>query len=192
MSRHADSGSAPLVFPAQRCASERQHRTSQHELSRSPLVRARGIADLCDMTVTHTSSASPPPRVLVIDPEQWPRSLLRATLRERGYDAVGTRSVESALRIPANAPERGPVEVLVFDQQAFRDAGVEAARANVTALVDRYPAAATVLLARVNVQAPILSRPWTRILRRPFTVEEIASAIERLRPLNPDARKPLD
>ena len=156
------------------------------------LLRARVIADLFWKTVMPTSSVTAPPRVLVIDPEQWPRSLLRATLRERGYDAVGTRSVESALRIPVHAPERGPVEVLLFDQQALRDAEVEIARANVTALFDRYPTAARVLLARVNVLPPILSRPWTLILRRPLTVEEIVSAIEALRPLNRDARKPLD
>jgi hypothetical protein len=144
------------------------------------------------MTNGRTATQSPPPRVLVIDPEQWPRSLLRATLRERGYDAIGTRSVESALRLPASAPERGPVGVLIFDQHALRDVESETGRANATALLERYPSAATALLARVNVQPPMLSRPWTIILRRPITVEEIASAIEALRPLAPEAHKPLD
>jgi hypothetical protein len=144
------------------------------------------------MSDAPTSPSLAPPRVLVIDPEQWPRSLLRATLRERGYDAIGTRSVESALRLPASAPERGPVAVVIFDQHALRDVESETGRANATALLERYPKAATALLSRVNVQPPILSRPWTMVLRRPITVEEMASAIEALHPLAPEARKPLD
>lgn len=29
------------------------------------------------------------PRVLILQPDHWPRALLRAELREAGYDAVG-------------------------------------------------------------------------------------------------------
>jgi len=31
----------------------------------------------------------PPPRILVVSGEQWPRALLRAQLDEAGYDAIG-------------------------------------------------------------------------------------------------------
>jgi DNA-binding NtrC family response regulator len=144
------------------------------------------------MMGARTSPPSQPPRILVIDPEQWPRSLLRAALRERGYDAVGTRSVESALRIPASAAERGPVELLVFDQHALRETETETGRAETRLLLERYPTAATLLLARVNVQPPSLTRPWTRIVRRPISIEQIVTAVEALCPLEPQAGRPLD
>ncbi|HYT63063.1 MAG TPA: hypothetical protein VEL50_04145 [Gemmatimonadales bacterium] len=31
----------------------------------------------------------PPPRILVVSGEQWPRALLRAQLDEAGYDPIG-------------------------------------------------------------------------------------------------------
>src|SRR5512142_2916514 len=38
-----------------------------------------------------------PPRILVVMPAQWPRALVRAELRERGYDAAGARDLLEAL-----------------------------------------------------------------------------------------------
>jgi hypothetical protein len=135
---------------------------------------------------------TPPPRVLVILPDQWPRALLRATLRERGYDAIGARSVASALRVPPHTPLRGPVEVIVLDQQALGDAAGEPGGAEAAALLDRYATAATVLLARASVRPPAVPRAWTRVLRRPVSVAEVAAAVEALRPLPPEARVPLE
>jgi hypothetical protein len=132
------------------------------------------------------------PRILLILPDQWPRAVLRATLRERGYDAIGTRSVASALRIPVRAPGRGAVEVLVFDQEALSDAAKESGDVATAELLARYPTAATVLLARVSIRPPEVPRPWTRILQRPVSVEQIAAAVEALRPLLIEDRIPLD
>ena len=142
--------------------------------------------------VAPSSPKALPPRVLIILPDQWPRALLRATLRERGYDAIGTRSVASALRIAPRARERGPVDVLIFDQEALSDSPAEQGGPEIEALLGRYPSAATILVARATVRPPDAQRPWTRILRRPVTVEDIAVAVEALRPLRPEARAPLE
>jgi Response regulators consisting of a CheY-like receiver domain and a winged-helix DNA-binding domain len=60
-----------------------------------------------------------PPRVLLVMPEQWPRALLRAELRERGYDALGAPGVAAALAYPVSAPARGPVRLILIDQAAL-------------------------------------------------------------------------
>jgi hypothetical protein len=133
-----------------------------------------------------------PPRVLLILPDQWPRALLRATLRERGYDAIGARSIASSLRIPPRPPERGLVEVLIFDQEALSDYSKDSGDSDVVTLLGRYPSAATLLVARATVRPPDAPRPWTRVLRRPVSVDDIATAVEALRPLGPGARGPLD
>jgi hypothetical protein len=118
--------------------------------------------------------------------------MLRATLRERGYDAIGTRSVAGALRIPTQAADRGAVEVLVVDQEALSDEEKESDGSMTRELLDRYPAAATVLLERVSVRTPDVRHRWTRTLQRPVSVEAIAVVVERLRPLPAEDRIPLD
>src|SRR5687768_5020134 len=60
-----------------------------------------------------------PPRVLLVMPNQWHRSLLRAELREVGYDALGAPDLEGSLLYPAAEPERGPVGLILVDQQAL-------------------------------------------------------------------------
>lgn len=52
-------------------------------------------------------------------PEHWPRALLRAALREAGYDAVGAPGLSGALRYRAAAPDRGPVRLVVIDRDAL-------------------------------------------------------------------------
>jgi len=62
------------------------------------------------------------PRVLIAMPEQWPRALLRAALREAGYDAVGTRNLGTAQRTQSDEPDRGPVRLVVVDQSSLSGA----------------------------------------------------------------------
>jgi hypothetical protein len=88
--------------------------------------------------------------------------------------------------------ERGPVEVLVFDQEALSDATENAGGAEAATLLDRYPTASTLLVARPSVRPPAVSRSWTRVLPRPVSVEEIAASVAALRPLPPKRRVPLD
>src|SRR5437667_11841947 len=65
-----------------------------------------------------------PPRILLVMPAQWPRALLRAALREEGYDASGTRAVNGALYQAAPDPARGPVRLVLADQDALNQTAV--------------------------------------------------------------------
>src|SRR5205823_12378760 len=49
-----------------------------------------------------------PPVILLVLHDQWPRSLLRAELIERGYDAVGAPDLRTAFRLPSLGEPRGP------------------------------------------------------------------------------------
>jgi hypothetical protein len=126
------------------------------------------------------------PRVLIVMPEQWPRALLRAALREVGYDAVGTRTLSSALRIRREEPERGPVSLIVVDQLVLGRGG----NGDLGRLFSTHGAPATILIARPTVAAP--SGPWQRVLPRPISVADVVSAVETLLPIPSEARHPLD
>jgi hypothetical protein len=119
-------------------------------------------------------------------PEQWPRALLRSALRETGYDAVGTRTLSSALRVPVTMPGRGPVRLLVVDQAALDgDAGDRLER-----LLASHDHPATMLLARSTSATP--AGTWDSVLRRPVSVAEISSAVQSMLPLPVEERSALD
>jgi DNA-binding response OmpR family regulator len=119
-------------------------------------------------------------------PEQWPRALLRAALRENGYDAVGTRTLSSALRVNSNEPDRGPVRLIILDQSVLdADADDQLAR-----LLAQNQSPATILLARPTLAIP--DGPWQRVLSRPMSVGEIVAAAQALLPLSAENRHPLD
>lgn len=126
------------------------------------------------------------PRVLIVMADQWPRALLRAALRDVGYDAVGTRSLESALRLPDVEVDRGPVRLIVIDQSAVGDSiGPE-----LEELLARHSTPLLLLLASATVEAP--AGPWQRVLRRPVSVADIVAAVEKMLPIPAAARRPLD
>jgi hypothetical protein len=125
--------------------------------------------------------------VILVMPDQWRRALLRAALRDVGYDAVGTLTLETALRMRSDQPDRGPVRLVIVDQPAFGDAGDAE---QLVRLLDRYAQPATLLLARATVGAP--TGPWQRVLRRPVSVADIVTATEELLPLPAAGRHPLD
>lgn len=127
-----------------------------------------------------------PPRILLVMPDQWTRALLRAALRDVGYDAVGTRTIESALRIPVVDPARGAVRLIIIDQPALSGASDEA----VSRLLARHGTPATLLLVRAMVTPP--EGPWQHVLRRPVSVADIVSAVATLLPLLPSQRHPLE
>lgn len=118
-------------------------------------------------------------------PDQWPRALLRAALREVGYDAVGTRSLGGAVYRAGPAPDRGAVGAVVIDQDAVgEDAGM------VASLRQRTADAPVVLLAPATRRAR--DGPWSRVLHRPVRVEEVVRLIEELVPLPVAGRRPVD
>jgi hypothetical protein len=118
-------------------------------------------------------------------PEQWPRALLRAALREAGYDAAGTRTLGGALRLAEPEAGRGPVGLIVLGQEAFGSAD--------------HP---TLERLRQATPAPILlvapgglrhaEGPWAGVIRRPVSIGELVRSVEGLLPLPPDARHPID
>ena len=118
-------------------------------------------------------------------PEQWPRALLRAALREAGYDAVGTRNLGTALRIRSDEPDRGPIRLVVVDQSAL-----SGAHDKLRELLSRHGAPPTILLARSTLATPV--GPWQRVLKRPVSVEEIVTAVQDLLALPYELRHPID
>jgi hypothetical protein len=131
------------------------------------------------------AEAALPPRILLVMPAQWPRALLRATLREIGYDAIGTRTVKGARVLLLSGEGRGPVRLILIDQDAL----TEDSQGDLE-MLRRASDAPFVLLAPATRR--VSEGDWTGVLRRPLTVGELAQAIERLVPLSPAARRPID
>jgi len=100
------------------------------------------------------SASSPPARVLLVMPEQWPRALLRAALREVGYDALGAPGLAAALRYRTDAGDRGPVGLILLDQAAVAD---EKAATLLAPLLRRHGEPIPVLLARAMPAYPLIA-----------------------------------
>lgn len=135
---------------------------------------------------------TPAPRVLLVMPDQWPRALLRAALREAGYDALGAPGLAGALRYRAVIPDRGPVAAMVVDQAALAKQG-DAGR--LEALLGRHPGAVPILLARATSIGPRSDSPalaWRRVIRRPASIAQLVAAVEKTLPLPPGSPRPLD
>ena len=129
-----------------------------------------------------------PPRVLIVIPAQWTRALLRAELRESGYDAVGARDLLEALGAGPEIPD--PVRLILLDQEALTAGDAQLLHELLDRLRTRHPAACLVLLAGATHRAP--EGPFEQVLRRPMSIADIVRAIERVVPLPPEARHPLD
>ena len=127
----------------------------------------------------------PPPRVLLVMPDQWPRAMVRAELRERGYDAVGARSLLEAL-VLEREPARGPVRAILIDQRAVARGG----RRLLARVRERYPGVALLLIGSAVVDPG--TGAWNRVLRRPASVGAVVAAIRELVPLPPGATHPVD
>jgi hypothetical protein len=106
--------------------------------------------------------------VWIVDPEHWPRALLRAELIERGFDAVGFITVDDALRaIPLRWPD-----VIVVDLRNL--ARNEAERL--------FGASVPVIgVAGVAPEPWTEELPFTRVLRRPISIGEIADAVAEVK-----------
>jgi len=122
-------------------------------------------------------AVAPPPRVVIISPDQWARAGLRAELRERGVDAVGARDVPGALTAGRPDPERGPVRLLVVEQDALGDALAAGMLGRVRQRLGNPP---VMLLAHATRATP--AGDWAVVLRRPVSIGEIVAAVLRLLP----------
>jgi hypothetical protein len=128
--------------------------------------------------------AAAPPRVLLIIGDQWERALIRASLREVGYDAVGARNPAEARRYRPIEPGRGAIGLIVADHEAAAD------REALNDMVASHRDPPVILLARSTSETP--KGAWTRVIHRPLSVADLVAAVESLLPLPPDARHPLD
>jgi hypothetical protein len=117
--------------------------------------------------------------------DQWPRALLRAALREAGYDAAGTRSLGGALQLAEPEPGRGPIGLIVLGQEAF----APASRPDLERL--RGATRAPILLV-APAGRDVEEGPWVQVVRRPVSIGELVGTIETLIPLPPGARQPID
>ena len=129
-----------------------------------------------------------PPRILLVMPDQWPRALLRAELRERGYDAAGARDLLEALSEGESA--EGPVRLILIDQHALAEGDAVLLHDLIDRLVTHHPDALVVLLAGTMHKEP--EGPWQQVLRRPMSISDIVTAIQRMVPLPSGQRHPLD
>ena len=158
----------------------------------SRLAHTFTSAPLCDMSPPERPTSFPP-RVLLVMPEQWPRALLRAALREVGYDALGAPGLTGALRYRPQAPDRGAVRLVLLDQLVLVD---EEAVTLLGALLRRHAAPAPVLVARAmpaqSLPAAAVTIPWRRVIRRPANVADLVAAVQALLPLPPDLARPID
>jgi hypothetical protein len=135
----------------------------------------------------------PPPRVLLVMPEQWPRALLRAALREAGYDALGAAGLAAALRYRTESRDRGLVGLILVEQAALAD---EESGTLLDALFRRHGYPAAVLLARAMPAHPLpraaAATPWRRVIRRPASIADLVAAVEALLPLPPGSGRPIE
>jgi DNA-binding response OmpR family regulator len=126
-----------------------------------------------------------PPRVLIVMAAQWPRALLRAALRQEGYDALGARDLGEALSYPAVEENRGPVRLLILDQEVL-----EGNDQLLAELLERHHDALTLVLA--SAFRPSVQGAWPRVLRHPVAIADIIKTTQELLPLSSAAVHPID
>jgi len=114
------------------------------------------------------------PVVWIIDSQHWPRAYLRAELIERGFDAVGFIDPQQALAA-LNYPWYPRPRLIVLE--LFE---LEAKRSEIAA-VARLGIPTIVLGGAVQMNEQwIMGFEWADVVRRPFTVGEVADRAEKL------------
>jgi hypothetical protein len=126
-----------------------------------------------------------PPRVLIVQAAQWPRALLRAALRQEGYDALGARDLTEALAYPESEEKRGPVRLIILDQELL-----EGHASLLAELLGRHHDVLTLVLE--SAFRPPVQESWPHVLRHPVTIAEIVQTTQKLLPLPSAALHPLD
>lgn len=127
-----------------------------------------------------------PPRVLIVMAAQWQRALIRAALRNAGYDAVGVVDMKEAVAHPVDEPRRGPVQLLIIDQGALQGPDDP----SLDQLLKKHPGSAPLLLE--SAFHPSLPGEGSHVLRHPVTIADIVATTQRLLPLPSPVAHPLD
>ncbi|HYS55182.1 MAG TPA: hypothetical protein VER58_15605 [Thermoanaerobaculia bacterium] len=102
--------------------------------------------------------------VWVIDPDQWPRALLRAELIERGFDAVGYLRASDAL---PHLGARFPDLIVVDLRHASRDEIAQLFQVGVPVIG----------IAGIPEPPWRAEFKWGALLRRPISIGEIADKV---------------
>jgi hypothetical protein len=118
-------------------------------------------------------------------PDQWRRALLRAALREAGYDAIGARDMVDAARYRAIEAGRGTVDLVLVDQDATPNS-----MDDLRDILASHHDPPAVLLGHATHAPP--EGPWSLVVRRPLSVADIVSEVESQLPLPAEARHPVD
>lgn len=126
------------------------------------------------------------PRVLIVMAAQWPRALIRAALRQAGYDALGAADLREALAYPAEEEQRGPVRLIILDQSVLGGPDDKLSGE----LVDRHAGALTLVLE--SAFHPSVEGVWQRVIRHPATIADIVETTRELLPLPPATAHPID
>jgi len=114
------------------------------------------------------------PVIWIIDRQQWPRAYLRIELIERGFDAIGfigLSEVMAALNDP-NYPKPRLIVLELCDLSFTRDELDTLARAGL-------PMIALGGLVELDEEL-VRSFRWAAVMRRPFTIGEVADVVEEL------------
>jgi hypothetical protein len=166
-------------------------RATGSPLSRPGPLQPGAVTGPPALPVSTDREGALPPRILIVMADQWPRATLRAALREIGYDAIGTRSLSGALAYAAWASGRGPVCAIVVDAGAMiPSAGHPHPEEALAALGQRHGAVPLLLLGSAVHADP--AGAWTRVLRRPFSIQDVVAVVSEMVPLAPEARRPID
>lgn len=117
------------------------------------------------------------PILWVVDREQWPRACLRAELIERGYDPYGFILLDDALDYFSTGRSPKPKALILelwgqkltsLSLQILQDLAIQT----------------IVLGGSADLNDPLVqNRKWDVVLRRPFSLGEVADVIERLVPI---------
>jgi hypothetical protein len=115
------------------------------------------------------------PVVWIIQAEQWPRAYLRAELIERGFQAIGFEHMGEAISALRLGTHENPF-VLLIDLQKLQ---LNADEINALSLT---PIPKILLGGAVELNEEwIGSIGGALLLRRPFTIGELADLVETLR-----------
>jgi hypothetical protein len=117
-------------------------------------------------------------------PDQWHRALLRAQLREQGYDALGAPDLAGSLLYTAAEPERGPVGLIVLDQQAVLDSDDRL----LAMLLSRHGRPPSILIAPAG--RPALPGDWRLVVTRPLSIADLVQHVSALLPPAPESERP--
>ena len=106
--------------------------------------------------------------IWIIDPDQWPRALLRAELIERGYDAVGYLTVDDASKTVGS---RFPDAIVVDLRDVGRDDVAQLFQLGVPVIG----------IASMPEPEWLHEFEWGALLRRPISIGEIANGVANFR-----------